>query len=293
MERFGFESQLMHNFKYVKTTIARKRFKRIFGQSNHFLITILIGLDQISSGSDIVKPDDFRTSWDPKDKNVSAERSRKFLLSAFLAYLVDGIDMYLTSIYRKPKLIKGDEIDNIYSRAGQSVAYKVEHLGEYLKIDPVYICMTSLIIVCRNRTVHYYAENKLSDEQTGILKSNLNRIKDEFCHLDILQLLCKIDKNHVGEDYSLTFKEVASLIKATHLFIEKVDEVIIQKNNLEEYGKEVIEEYLGNNPLAKVKYQDILSTHKEDKDRYLFNILSTYASFTKDDYDRYKNSVSY
>lgn len=45
------------------------------GQANHFLITILIGLDEVSKGQ-VKKPDTLDVCWNPKDVRASVERSR-------------------------------------------------------------------------------------------------------------------------------------------------------------------------------------------------------------------------
>ena len=58
----------------MKRTIARKEFKEQFGQSNHFLITSLIGLNIIEKSEEIIKPEEFSTSWNPKDKNNSLSK---------------------------------------------------------------------------------------------------------------------------------------------------------------------------------------------------------------------------
>lgn len=65
-------------------SVAQRQFKKRMGQANHFLITILIGLDEVSKGL-VKKPDTLDVSWNPKDVKASAERSRVYALNSSLA----------------------------------------------------------------------------------------------------------------------------------------------------------------------------------------------------------------
>ena len=149
----------------MKRTIARKEFKEQFGQSNHFLITSLIGLNIIEKSEEIIKPEEFSTSWNPKDKNNSARRSRSFLLGSFLSYAVDGVDMYLSLLNKKPKVIEDPEFSLLFDSAGQSVYKKVVGIESYFKIDKTLTCLVFLMITWRNNIVHAMADNKLEPSQ--------------------------------------------------------------------------------------------------------------------------------
>ena len=54
-----------------------KIFKNEIGQANHFLITILVGLDGVHDNKINIK-EEFSTSWNPKNRIDSANRSREF-----------------------------------------------------------------------------------------------------------------------------------------------------------------------------------------------------------------------
>ena len=84
----------------INRSIALKRFKNEIGQANHMLITIMVGLDGIVPYQ-VEAQEEFHTSWNPKSKEISVERSKVFVKKATMAWLVDCIDMYLRLINRK------------------------------------------------------------------------------------------------------------------------------------------------------------------------------------------------
>ena len=76
-------------------TPARIRFKRSFGQANHFLVTIIVGLNSIKN-SDHMLPSDLPAAWDPQDARRSAERSEAFAIQGTSVFLVTALDQYLS-----------------------------------------------------------------------------------------------------------------------------------------------------------------------------------------------------
>lgn len=198
----------------MKQTKARKTYKKQFGQQNHFLITSLIGLDYIEK-NDVACPPSFSTSWNPKDKVRSTRRSRDFQLTSFLAFSVDGIDMYISLLNRSPKYIHDDEFCESISTAGRSVYNKVKIISEYLDGDKRYLCLVLLMISLRNNLLHSMAENAVEQVHKKILIENKEWIAENFRGLDIDLLLKKVSENTPP-----SFKEVASLINASHLFVE-------------------------------------------------------------------------
>lgn len=55
---------------------AFKKIKREMGQANHFLITIMIGLDAVDGGAQ--KREEFKTSWNPQNVSASVRRSKQY-----------------------------------------------------------------------------------------------------------------------------------------------------------------------------------------------------------------------
>jgi hypothetical protein len=82
---------------------ARREFKRMAGQNNHFLIPILVGLAAVESGTAVL-PDGMRVSWAPHDRASSAARSREFATKALLAWLADALSAYARALGRPPSI---------------------------------------------------------------------------------------------------------------------------------------------------------------------------------------------
>lgn len=135
-----------------------KVFKKEIGQANHFLITILVGLDGIKNGN-IDLNEEFRTSWNPKDRVVSTERSRAFAKKSTLAWIVDNIDMYFSMGNEEPKIMR-DELITIMDKNSRSVYRKFTSIIEYYNINYIDSAFVDLIICWRNRLMHYKADNE-------------------------------------------------------------------------------------------------------------------------------------
>jgi hypothetical protein len=85
----------------LTVTAARSQFKKLLGQNNHYLITILIGLNGVEAGTALL-PDDFATSWNPRDVRRSVQRSREFAIKALLAWASDSLDAYQSALIPLP-----------------------------------------------------------------------------------------------------------------------------------------------------------------------------------------------
>jgi hypothetical protein len=267
----------------VKSTKARKEFKKRFGQSNHFLITSLIGLNEIEKHPNIQKPTEFSTSWQPHDPIRSARRSRDFILDSFLSHAVDGIDMYLSFLNKSPKPLSNSDFELIFEKAQQSVFKKVLGIQSLFKIDQTITGLVLLLITWRNNLTHYFAENELSSDYETILCQKKDYILANFCSLKIEDV---INKAHTGS--TLNFKEVASLIKATHKFVELVDGEILKQIDFKEYANDIIDYHFKQNKLSKSKYCIL---EKEAKYRFVFNVLQNIGGFEPDDFIILNNLV--
>lgn len=228
----------------MKVTKARKEFKEQFGQANHFLITTLVGLDAIEKKVVTEKGESFSTSWNPKDQKSSAIRSRIFVLKSFLGAAVQALEMYLTQLNRKPKLLQSHADDTflkIYSSAGQSVYRKVIGVGDEIKINPILIGLMEVLITWRNYTLHYDIDNEIRNDSWTALIQNSEKIKEDFNGLDIERL-----KKTWEENKDFSFKETASLINATQQFVAEVDNFVISHLDKSNYVKENLSTYFKN-----------------------------------------------
>lgn len=256
----------------MKTSPAKREFKKRFGQANHLLITALVGIDGIQSGQITEKPDSFSTSWNPIDIKRSAERSRVFILKSFLAWAVESLEMYMTELNRKPKLLESEQFTVLYSKAGQSVYKKTIFIADEINIDPILIALMEVLITWRNYTFHYDIDNEIRESSLKCLMDKSDELKERFAGLEITQLKRTWE---TGGDF--TFKETASLIKATQDFVGEIDKYIIVNIDSEKYLFETIKKYFDNTPKSRQRY---ISFDSEKKLKYLKTLLQNIAGET-------------
>ena len=138
---------------FLNISKSRRKFKSLMGQANHFLITALIGLDYIDN-NEVKCPSSFSTSWNPKDKKSSVDRTRQYILNSSLAWAIDCLDSYFSGCNQSPKLIDNDnfirELD--VKRISRSVHEKLLTFTQYVipithKVEfDIYKSLTGLAI---------------------------------------------------------------------------------------------------------------------------------------------------
>lgn len=215
-------------------TVARKAFKSNAGQNNHFVITLLVGLDAVRSGAATVS-EEFSTTWDPKDSHASAVRSREYALKSSLTWIVDLLDVYRRSITNIPGLItdlEKQQIDRIDSRA-----MRVRELAKLLgvKLDDPNLLLVLLAFTWRNRVVHSDADTKIDAQVKARLAEHSQDIAERYSGLDITRTIASCERSG-----SPTFKEVAAIIRASHKLVEAIDAVAISTINSDVYVESLL-----------------------------------------------------
>lgn len=261
---------------FLNISKSRRKFKSLMGQANHFLITALIGLDYIDN-NEVKCPSSFSTSWNPKDKKSSVDRTRQYILNSSLAWAIDCLDSYFSGCNQSPKLIDNDnfirELD--VKRISRSVHEKLLTFTQYVipithKVEfDIYKSLTGLAIQWRNNTTHSGADNKIEAEHKKILLSYTDKIKELFCNLDITQSL-----QSFSEHKSPTFKEVASLIRGIQRFVETVDRCLISNIDIDKYACNVIKCHCKQ---YNIPDQAILSLPTDKRNSKISNILKSYS----------------
>lgn len=239
-----------------------KVFKKEIGQANHFLITILVGLDGIKNG-DIDLNEEFRTSWNPKDRGVSAERSRAFAKKSTLAWIVDNIDMYFSMGNEEPKIMRDELIIRI-DKNGRSVYKKFLSIIEYYNINDIDSAFVDLIICWRNRLMHYKADNDILSKSRDILKRE-NEISNY--NLDINRMIENFDNFKEP-----SFKEVATMVRASINFIEKLDSLLLKEMDSVKYADKIIYYYIKENDIKRL--DNLFSKDENSRERMIKRILS-------------------
>lgn len=274
----------------MKITPARKEFKKLVGQANHYLITARVGLWAMRENPEVYEvPQEMHAAWNPKDKKRSVDRTETFLMRSFLAWAVDALDAYFTLINRKPSLLISEDFKGRYNgRGGRSVGNRAEDLAEEYSVDEELFALVDVLITWRNNVFHSKNENKLRSGTRDVLEAHRDDIERRFCGLDVSSLADKAEQNK-----ELTFKEAASLIHATHLFVEELDSKLIESLSAisHETGdtylvgilKETAAEHFKNSDKAHAKY-----TRLEEERRYIYlmQILSQeygFSDLAKDD----------
>lgn len=226
----------------IKRSIARSAFKEMLGQANHFLITILVGLNGVRSGRVGLDPE-FSTSWAPHNTIRSADRSRQFVLDLALIRAVDSVDAYMMMCRRQPRVIKDENFAKEMDGSGQRISRRLEifceHLGEPL---PEVLSFLRLSVEWRNRMVHSLAPGNFSNKDSKILLDGDNFFRSNFSGLIIRDLLARYDaREHPS------FKEAAAVIRVAHMVVELFDNKIISGMDVAEYLDEAIRLFFTGN----------------------------------------------
>ncbi|WP_195694760.1 hypothetical protein [Priestia megaterium] len=266
----------MSNF-IINTSKSRKEFKQLIGQTNHFLITILVGLDGIKSGK-VDLSSGFSTTWNPQDKQSSAVRSRHFAIKATLAWCVDALDGYFVMSCQMPELVQDTILINT-SLNGLSIFKKFKAFNRkyhaQLSNVSVEIAMIELAITWRNRLIHFKSDNTISPHTRNLLMSSKHYIKSNYQDLDIEDLLINYD----GYKNPPRFKEVTALIRAIHKYVEVLDKAVIANINYLNFAQAAIKHYLNEEDgiLKEKRINDIWSRDVQTTERKLTNILGNYG----------------
>ena len=248
-------------------SVAQRQLKKRIGQANHFLITILIGLDEVSKGQ-VNKPDSLDVCWNPKDVKASVERSRVYALNSSLAWIIDNFDSYVQNCKRKPCLIENKQLSEELDSADRRVNDKFKVLFNRYKSNEelrLYGALVALGIQWRNVTTHSDANNVLDDEYEKILLDNKKWYNENFCNLDIDKALDSF-KTHKNP----TLKETTSIIKAVLRFVEQIDTELLKEIQNERFLSELIEKQF---PQGRDNKSLFLNLSKERQISVLKNVL--------------------
>lgn len=250
----------------LKKSLAYSQLKKRIGQANHFLITILVGLDEVSKGN-AKKSATLDARWDPKDVKVSASRSRTYALNSSLAWIVDNFDSYVQNCKRKPCFIESNDLRRDLDSADRRVNEKLEVLYKrYKTVGDLksYGALIALGIQWRNVTTHSGGGNVLDDEYERILQENKDWYNNNFCHLDVDKAL---ESFNTRKNPSL--KEVASIIKAVLRFVEIVDKELIKEIDVERYVKDLLDKHYPQESEERRLFTNLTREHQISKIRQL------------------------
>lgn len=273
----------------INRSAALKCFKTEIGQANHMLITIMVGLDGIIPYH-VEAQEEFHTSWNPKSKKNSVERSKVFAKKATMAWLVDCIDMYLRLINQSPILIESkklkqsiDSMDN-----SRSVYRRVNLICSHYSIQSIDYALVDLLICWRNRLTHFQAENEMLSQNKFALEREAENIKENYCGLHIDQTL----KSFYDCGFP-TFKEITSFVRASINLISEIDRCLLCNIDLVTYADRIIVKYLSDK--KEYRLNNIFSKDSQTAEKSLRHILFQNGFISKDfnEVDEFCNTISY
>ncbi|SCN02041.1 hypothetical protein [Bacillus wiedmannii] len=259
------------------------KFKDLIGQNNHFLITILIGLDGVAK-REVTLGEDFSTSWNPRDIDSSVTRSRHFAIKATLSWIVDSIDAYFIMSNRTPKLIQDSQFIESMDKAGQRVAMKLDAFRANVKCLDVEYALVKLAITWRNRLVHNFADNELPEDARGILSNPNNEeyIKERYRGLNIKTVLQSFDASSKSVP---KFKEITALVSASINFITDIDEKLVGTIDQNIYADEIVNHYImvdansGSYSDKKERLRKVESIWAKDRETKIKKIKNIFAQY--------------
>ena len=215
----------------LRKTLGRRIFKDLLGQANHFLITVLVGLDGVNEGA-IEKRGEFSTAWNPRDVKRSAARSRLFVLDLGLIRAIDALDTYMMRSVRKPSAIGSEKFQAAMDGTVQSVHNRLLVFDAHLPSLPCELLFTlELAIQWRNKRVHSLeTKDKLGNEKKKALREQAEYFRTEYSGLEIDDLIKNFEKGNEP-----TFKEAASVIRMCHRAVEHYDGHLLKQLDVEKY----------------------------------------------------------
>jgi hypothetical protein len=276
---------------YLNESKARRLFKELLGNANHLIVTALVGLDAIEQGLVTDVPEQLHAAWSPKDRMASARRSRRLVLDMVLVRAVDALDLYIRASRRNPALVQDDGLRNAIDAAGRSIFEKLRAIeSHYGHKDPLLFAMGYVMIAWRNRSAHTEADTEVDQRTRELLLNEAKRIEEIFSGLSAERLLDGFD-NH-----SPAFKEVASMIRATHQLVQTMEASQFASLNVERYLRDLIWYSVDTDSLnsadaekkRKSRMQSIWGQDISDRERaFVRMLISSGLSETK----KYETSV--
>ena len=222
---------------------ARRAFKKMAGQNNHFLITILVGLAAVENGTAVL-PDGMRVSWAPHDRASSAARSREFATKALLAWLADALSAYVQALRRPPSIAsaavevgiaRADADDGGLAGRAHAVAAATGQVGS------AEAALVDVAIAWRNRLVHQTTTRKLSKSLANAARARSAQFAELYQGLRIEDLITRAERRPAAAP---TLKEITAIVRATQKLVERVDGVLLQDLDLDPYLREILRQHL-------------------------------------------------
>lgn len=265
---------------------AFREFKTGVGQANHFLITIMIGLDAVEDGAE--KRESFKTTWNPENRTNSVVRSKTYAIKSALAWTVDNLDMYLRLCNREPRLY-GDAESAEIADTGHSIYKKFRCvINNHKEIALDKSAYVDLLISWRNNTVHFDAENQLMHASLDYFRNiPADDVVVNKYHLDVNQMLDRFKRGECP-----TFKEMATLISMTIHFVEELDGILLR--DMDQYRflvTSLIKLLKSERETSALSFRNTTPEKRKKKIKQLFVAAGISEDFYNEDGERFLDEV--
>jgi hypothetical protein len=251
------------------TTRERRAFKRLIGQSNHFLITLLVGLDAVKQGL-ASPPPELHAPWNPRDVGRSAARSEDFALSAGLAWAVSALEGYVAAVRRTTlvsaelarKINEADESDGLRGRCAA--------LGMFSGGPRPETALTALAVFWRNTVVHLgLRPRRFPPDLARTLREHMTEIASDYDGLDAEQAMMRADQARPPR-----WKETASLITAIHRFVQTVVAALLAAADHDIFAESLLTAYLFEcEEKVASRFDNVWSKDISTRERTVRNVL--------------------
>ena len=228
-------------------TIQRSRayanFRSAAGQSNHLLITILVGLDAVGSGS-VEKNPKFSTTWEPRDVARSASRSRAYAISTSLVWISDLVDVYRHAVQQLPGVCSEVDLKRIHGAKDDGRSRRLGRLSRHLGLETsAELALVQIGFHWRNRVAHSEASGLVDGDVRGALRLAEKEIRESYSGLDVEELI-----KHEASGHPPTFKEIASIMAASHRLVEKLDAALATRVDVVQLAEAALKDEICRGP---------------------------------------------
>jgi hypothetical protein len=217
-----------------------REFKENLGNSNHYLITILIGLEGVRTKK-VTKDDSFNVNWNPADLESSVGGSRKFARKAALAWTIDALDGYL-GFLRKDFFDFGDPefVAKIRNKDSRSIYKSLNDVTEFCQYTlDLPLSLVQLGIQWRNNLVHYHADNDLDPKYRDFIRrADPIETSKRFSGLEPIMMLEDFEQGIPPKH-----KAIACIIRSTHYLVQALDPILVRYVNLKRYTDHLVKTY--------------------------------------------------
>lgn len=245
--RREFESHLAHVTSVVlkmSATPERARFKRTFGQANHFLLTLIVGLEAVKAGN---AGPTLPAAWNPINPVRSAQRSEGFAIQGTLVFLVTALDRYLGDVARlaRSSSVRLAAAIDAAKENDKGLRGEIQAFADFAGgLRTVELALVESAVQWRNRIIHPSSKARFNNDLCDRLLEHAQELKDDYRHLDPEQMIARFE-SHVE---SPSFKEITGMITATHRFVRVVDSAVLATLDYESFIQSTIKRHLAEVP---------------------------------------------